>query len=105
MSVERNNHFADAEENLRAIGEALAAEVSPQLTVTEMIELAKLQAALALVEQQRIANLIALADHAHTRWGNYAGEAGGVGTLFSYPEAENGNMRIRDDIREALGLS
>lgn len=66
---------------------------------------AQVHATLALVEQQRIANLIALADHAHARWVNYAGEAGGMGTLFSYPEAENGNMRIRDDIREALGLS
>jgi hypothetical protein len=55
-------------------------------------------------EQLRIANLIALADHAHERFGNYAGWAGGMGTLFSYPEDEGGNMQLRQDIRKALGL-
>jgi hypothetical protein len=58
----------------------------------------------ALVEQQRIANLIALADHAHARFGNYAGEAGGLGTLFSYGPTPESNMRIQDDIAVALGI-
>ena len=57
---ERTDHFADAEENLRAIGESLAAEVEPTMTVTEMIGLAQLQATLALVEQQRLANILTL---------------------------------------------
>jgi hypothetical protein len=65
---------------------------------------AQAHATLALVEQQRIANLIALASHANERWGNYAGEAGGLGTLFSYPDAEGGNMQVRDDIARALGI-
>lgn len=68
------------------------------------LDAAQVHATLALVEQQRIANLIALADHARERFANYAGEAGGMGTLFSYPETEGGNFRIRDDIREGLGL-
>lgn len=69
------------------------------------IRKAQVHATLALAEQQRLANLIALASHSHARWGNYAGEAGGMGVLFSYGETELANMRIRDDIREALGLS
>ena len=56
----RTDHFADAEENLRAIGESLAGEQDPTLTVAEMIGLAQLQATLALVEQQRIANILTL---------------------------------------------
>lgn len=65
---------------------------------------AQAEATLALVEQQRIANLIALADHSLDRFGNYAGPAGGMGTLFSYPQEENGNIQLREDIRKALGL-
>lgn len=68
-------------------------------------QIATAEAVLALVEQTRLANLIALADHAHARWGNYAGEAGGMGTLFSHGETPESNMRIRNDIREGLGLS
>lgn len=58
----------------------------------------------SLVEQQRIANLIALAEHAQRRYGNYAGDAGGLGTLFSYGETPESNMRVRDDIAYALGI-
>ena len=65
---------------------------------------AQVYATLALAEQQRIANLIALADHSHARFGNYAGEAGGMGGLFSYGETPESNMRIRDDIKRSLGL-
>jgi hypothetical protein len=101
MSEEREDHVRIALENLGAADKA--ANGSQQ----EMgwCAAAQVHATLALVEQQRLANLIALADHANARWGNYAGEAGGMGTLFSYGETETDNMRIRDDIREALGLS
>ena len=58
----------------------------------------------SLAEQQRIANLIALAQMADQRFGNYAGEAGGMGTLFSYGERPESNMRVRDDIAYALGI-
>jgi hypothetical protein len=70
----------------------------------DYIAAAQVHATLALVEQQRIANLIALADHAHGRFGNNAGEAGGVGVLFSYGETPDSNMRVRQEIREGLGL-
>lgn len=62
-------------------------------------------ATLELAEQQRIANLIALADFAHDRFGTYAGEAGGMGVLFTYGETLDSNIRLRGDIREALGLA
>lgn len=65
---------------------------------------AHVHATLYVAEQQRIANLIALADHSYTRWSNYAGEAGGMGTLFSNADTPDGNIKIRDDIRESLGL-
>lgn len=78
-------------------------DVAPDATAA-LAAIAQVHATLALVEQQRIANLIALADHAFERWVNYAGEAGGIGTLFSNPESENGNMRVRDDIAESLGI-
>jgi hypothetical protein len=80
-------------------------ETGASAEAAEMIAEAQVHATLALVEQQRIANLIALADHASELFGNYAGEAGGMGTLFSHPEDEGGNMRLRDDVRKALGLS
>lgn len=65
---------------------------------------AQVHATLALVEQQRIANLIALADHAHARFKNYAGEAGGIGAIFSYGDTPESNMRLRHEIAKALGL-
>ncbi len=65
---------------------------------------AQVHATLALVEQQRIANLIALAEFARREFGNYAGEAGGFGTLLSYGETPESNMRVRDDVAAALGI-
>lgn len=71
---------------------------------TAYAAIAQAHATLALVEQQRIANLIALASHAAERFGNYAGEAGGLATLFEYGETPESNMRLRDDIKKGLGL-
>ena len=88
--TDRIDHAAEAT--------ALLENYAPDYTV------AMVHATLALVEQQRIANLIALAEHAQRRYGNYAGEAGGMGTLFSYGDTPESNIRIRVDIREALAL-
>ncbi|CAN5419957.1 hypothetical protein BH09ACT9_BH09ACT9_00160 [soil metagenome] len=80
-----------------------------QNTVTmqpvEALLQAQVHATLYLAEQQRIANLIALSEHAYGRFGNYAGEAGGMGTLFSYPTEQSGNMALRTEFREGLGLA
>jgi hypothetical protein len=73
-------------------------------TLNDPNTLALAHATMYLAEQQRIANLIALAEHAYPRWGNHAGEAGGMGVLFSNPETESGNIRIREDFRKGLGL-
>lgn len=72
----------------------------PPLALAE----AQVHATLALVEQQRIANLIALAGQAHARFANYAGEAGGIGTLYSYGDTEEDNIRVLDNIAHALGI-
>ena len=92
MTNERIDHAAEARDMLD--GKNYYGSASEALA----------HATLALVEQQRIANLIALAEHAHKRFGNFAGEAGGMGTLFAYGETEASNMQIRVGIREALGL-
>lgn len=91
-----NDHKADAEG-------LLGVQWRDDFALAQLAE-AQVHATLYLAEQQRIANLIALADHAHSRFGNYAGAAGGMGTLLSHPEHEGGNMRIRDDIAVALGI-
>lgn len=96
-----SDHKADSEEWLVA---AERPDVPAGEFSTSLAAIAQVHATLALVEQQRIANLIAFSDHSFERWGNYAGEAGGMGVLFSNPESENGNMRVRDDIARALGI-
>lgn len=58
----------------------------------------------ALTEQQRIANIIALADFADRRFGNYAGDAGPMGSLFLWGETPGGNVVLRDDVAHHLGL-
>lgn len=79
-------------------------------TVAENIALAQVHATLALVEQQRIANRIALAS-AVAQASRSAGMhgsvlgliAGGIG-LFDNPSTEHGAPPLHEDIREGLGL-
>ncbi len=98
--TQRADHAAVARRIIRHVSKtALSAK-----SAAVMVAGAQVHATLALVEQQRIANLIALTDHAHERFGNYAGEAGGMGVLFSYGETPESNIRLRADIREGLGL-
>lgn len=97
--AERIDHAAEAR---KALGHITG--VDPATNQITLALEAQVHATLALVEQQRIANLIALTDHAHQRFGNYAGEAGGMGVLFSYGETPESNIRLRADIREGLGL-
>lgn len=94
------DHAHDARDTLAV----LPALPSDDPRIPNLLAEAQVHATLALVEQQRIANLIALAGQAHARFANYAGEAGGIGTLFSYGGTETDNMRVRDDIAAALGI-
>lgn len=103
MSAARIDHAYEARDCLDKAEEVAHTD---EFAVADLnVKAAQVHATLALVEQQRIVNLIALAEHAQRRYGNYAGEAGGVGTIFSYGETPESNMRVREDIREALGLS
>lgn len=97
--AERIDHFAEAE----SYRKASHGESGPMWALTQAVR-SGVEATLALAEQQRIANIIALASRADDRWGAYAGEAGSMGTLFDNPETELDNMRLKPEIKEALGL-
>lgn len=58
-----------------------------------------------LVEQQRIANLLTVATMADERFGNYAGEASAIRTIFDFGETPESNMKLRDEIAGALGVT
>ena len=58
----------------------------------------------ALVEQQRIANLIALTKFAIEQYGNYAPTGANLPALFLPPETDQGNVRLHPDIAAALGI-
>lgn len=97
---ERIDHYSAAIEMLKD------AQVAKDLAMVAVIaDGAQVHATLALVEQQRIANLIALAKTAQEHYGGYAGEAGFVRTLFDNPNTELGNMRLKPNIAAALGLT
>lgn len=75
------------------------------------VALAQVHATLALVEQQRAANRIALASvvaessRASGMHGSVVGLIVKDVGLFRYPETPDGAALLHDDIREALGLS
>ena len=73
-------------------------------TRLEAAFIAQAEAMLALVEQQRIANLIALAEFAHEQYGTYAPTGANLPALFLPPETDQGNMRLHPDIAAALGI-
>lgn len=99
--TERFDHAAKA----REVGDLANYAWGEGLTdAAGLLASAQVNAIEALVEQQRIANLVALAEHAQRRYGAHAGEAGGMGTLFSYGDTPDSNIRIRANIREGLGL-
>ncbi len=92
MSTGRLDHAAAARATLNALEEMSPTE--PMSTAMGLIAVGQVHATLALVEQQRIANLIAL--------GQYTIVPGEMpiyrGVIF---EGEN----VKPEIREALGLS
>ncbi len=79
------------------------------LSLDEMIAAAQVHAMLALVEQQRIANRIALArvaaeaDRSAGHHNSAYGLIGPVG-IYDKPHTTGGNAVLQDDIREGLGL-
>lgn len=59
MSSERTDYVAEARANLGTIGDVIQA--TERVSLAETIAVTHVQATLALVEQQRISNLIAVA--------------------------------------------
>lgn len=102
----RIDHVAEANIWIKNAIEAQASRTpNNEQLATAYGAMAQATATLALVEQQRIANLIALAKTAQEYYGPYAGEAGFAGTLFDNPKTELGNMRLKQNIAAALGLT
>lgn len=93
-------HFTKARDALDFI--ATRAIISPSDRQASLTA-AHVHATLALAEQQRIANLIALADLADRKYGNYAG-TGGLTAVFEYGDTLESNMRLRPEIADALGI-
>lgn len=62
-------------------------------------------ATLELAEQQRIANLIALAELGDRVFGGYAGDAGLFSTIFDQPTTSHGNVSVKPEIAAALGIT
>lgn len=102
MSAERIDHAARALVEYDAALEVMESEGITDGTVVASAVLAQVHATLALVEQQRIANLIAL-----TRLSDDDMRIGAEDALFE-PDPTLGHgkpWRVRPGIREALGLS
>ncbi|KTS90689.1 hypothetical protein NS183_07860 [Microbacterium testaceum] len=105
--TERIDHAAEARAALKA------AQMNPadaDVITDPWLLAAQVHAALAGVEQQRIANRIALAS-AVAEASRMAGTQGSVlgllveeVGLFDYPDTEHGTPPLHKDIREGLGL-
>lgn len=96
-----SNEIADARKNIEAIG-SLLAEAGEQdaLEVAYLTaQIVQAQALVAVAEQQRIANLIALA----TSEGSPVLDQAAIRALID-TNAEDFTTEIRPDIREGLGL-
>lgn len=104
--TERVDHAAEARAWLEG-------SETPQLSIPEttaFAAIAQVHATLALVEQQRVANRIALAATVAAA-SRHAGMHGsvlglivdGVG-IFDNPPTEHGVAPLHEDVREALGL-
>lgn len=68
-------------------------------------QLAVAHATLELAEQQRIANLVALAELGDRVLGGYAGDAGMFATIFDKPTTQHGNVSVKPEIAAALGIT
>lgn len=98
------NHAQEAEKHIKWAHEWQEDEGATDATAIATPLLAQVHATLALAEQQRIANLIALAELADRRFSNYAGLAGPLGTIFNHPPEPSGNMLIKPEIAAALKI-
>lgn len=93
MGAEKIDHAAVAVRTLDGIeGKSLPTDVIAAHTAHALVH-----ATLALAEQQRIANLIALAAHEPGNTGAY------FRSVLSVP-GEHDTLSLRDEIREGLGL-
>ena len=104
--TERIDHADEAIQGIMVASQRVSEEFR---TVTgehkaDILAEAQVHATLALVEQQRIANLIALTKFAFEQYGNYAPTGANLPALFLPPETEQGNVRLNPDIAAALGI-
>lgn len=96
--TERIDHYAEAERVLHECTGLIRGGAAQ----TSMLAAAQVHATLALAEQARIANIIALAESGRT---TVNGARTALAGLFT-GSAEDGsaNMHLRPEIKEALGL-
>jgi len=99
---ERIDHAAEALDALIAVS-----NIEEPLTVANLLAEAQTHATLALVEQQRIANLIALATNIHTPLADQPA-TDAMGALVDYHPHENdefgGWFEANPDVAAALGI-
>lgn len=94
MTAERIDHVAEARRHIEWAHEQQAEEGRYDHTVRDNALLANAEATLALVEQQRVANLIRLADAARAEYNTTFEES--TGKFF---------LGLNRQIREGLGLT
>lgn len=101
---DRIDHASAATSRLDASAAIVNAQAMPahDLARVELAE-AQVHATLGLIEQRRIANLIALRAMLYPRYGNHAG-GGVVATLIDNPTTPDGSVRVKPDIAAALGI-
>ena len=101
---ERIDHAGGAMTHIKYVHEWQAEAGDMEETQLANAFIAQAEATLALVEQQRIANLIALTKFAFEKYGVYAPTGANLPALFLPPETDQGNMRLHPDIAAALGI-
>lgn len=103
--TERIDHAAEARIHIDWAHEHQEREGITERTVTDTALLAQAEATLALVEQQRIANLIALSQALD---GNGWQAAEPLDAIFAYrnaePHDEFAGLHLRPEIAAALGI-
>ena len=96
---ERIDHAARARIERDALNDVLADEGITDASIVATAILVQVHATLALAEQQRIANLIALWSINDTSFSTAAFDA-----LGSVPTTWNGRAELHPHIKEALGI-
>ena len=104
--TERIDHADEATQGIMVASLRVSEDFSTQTGEhkADILAEAQVHATLALVEQQRIANVIALAKFAIEQYGTYVPTGANLPALFLPPETDQGNVRLNPDIAAALGI-